>query len=68
VQNGAPEFLQVYGGLEHKEDVNVVVGVEFLALGAKVHSAEGTVVPLSDNANQVPVAKREGMGKVTQIS
>jgi hypothetical protein len=68
VQNGAPEFLQVYGGFEHKEDVSVVVGVEFLALGAKVPSAEGTAVPLSDNANHVHVAKREGMGKVTQIS
>jgi quinolinate synthase len=60
--------LRVYRGLEHKGDVGVVVGVEFLALGAKVLSAEGTAVPLSDNAKQVSVAKREGMGKVTQIS
>jgi len=44
------------------------VGVEFLAFGAKVLSAEGTAVPLSDNAKQVPVAKRERMGKVAQIS
>jgi hypothetical protein len=66
--NGAPECLHVYGGLEHKEDVSVVVGVEFLAIGAKVLSAEGTSVPLSDNAEQVPVAKRKGMGKVAQIS
>jgi hypothetical protein len=36
--------------------------------GAKVLSAEGTAVPLSDNAKQVPVAKRERMGKVAQIS
>jgi quinolinate synthase len=68
VQNGAPEFLHVYWGLEHKEDVSVVVGVEFLAIGAKVLSAEGTAVPLSDNAKQVPVAEREGMSKVAQIS
>jgi hypothetical protein len=68
VQNGAPEFFHVYGCLEHKEYVSVVVGVEFLAIGAKVLSAEGTAVPLSDNAKQVPVAKREGMGKVAQIS
>jgi hypothetical protein len=68
VQNGAPEFFHVYGGLEHKEDVSVVVGVEFLAIGTKVLSAKGTAVPLSDNAKQVPVAKREGMGKVAQIS
>jgi hypothetical protein len=68
VQNGAPESLHVYWGLEHKEDVSVVVGVEFLAFGTKVLSAKGTAVPLSDNAKQVPVAKREGMGKVAQIS
>jgi len=68
VQNGAPEFFHVYGGLEHEEDVSVVVGVELLAIGAKVLSAEGTAVPLSDNAKQVPVAKRECMGKVAQIS
>jgi hypothetical protein len=68
VQTGAPEFLHVYGGLEHNEDVGVVVGVKFLAIGAKVLRAEGTAVPLSDNAKQVPVAKREGMGKVAQIS
>jgi hypothetical protein len=68
VQNGAPEFFHVYGGLEHKEDVSVIVGVEFLAIGAKVLRAEGTAVPLSNNAMQVPVAKREGMGKVAQIS
>jgi quinolinate synthase len=68
VENGAPEFLHVYGALEHNEDVSVIVGVEFLAFGAKVLSAEGTAVPLSDNAKQVPVAKRERMGKVAQIS
>jgi hypothetical protein len=48
--------------------VSVVVGVEFLAVGAKVLSTEGTAVPLSDYAKQVPVAKRECMRKVTQIS
>jgi quinolinate synthase len=68
VQNGAPESFHVYGGLEHKENVSVVVGVEFLAICAEVLSAEGTAVPLSDNAKQVPVAKRKGMGKVAQIS
>lgn len=68
MQNGAPKFFHVYGGLEHKEDVSVVVGVEFLAIGAKVFSAKGTAVPLSDNAKQVSVAKRERMGKVAQIS
>jgi hypothetical protein len=68
VQKGAPEFIHIDGGLEDEEDVSVVVGVEFLAIGAKVLGAEGAAVPLSDNAKQMPVAKREGMGKVTQIS
>ena len=48
--------------------MSVVVGVEFLAIGTKVLSAESTSVPLSNNAKQVPVAKCEGMGKVAQIS
>lgn len=68
MENSAPEFLHVYGALEHNEDVSVVVGVEFLAFGAKVLSTERTAIPLSDNTKQVPVAKREGMGKVAQIS
>ena len=68
MQNDAPEFLPVHGGLEHKEDVSVVVSVEFLAVGAKVLSAERTAVPLSDYPKHVPVTKREGMGKVPQIS
>ena len=63
-----PELFHVHGGLEDKEDVSVVMGVEFLAIGAKVLCAERTTVPLSDNAKQVPVAKREAMGKVAQIS
>lgn len=67
-KRGAPEFIHVDGGLEHKEDVSVVVGVEFLAIGAKVLCAEGTAVPLSDNAKHVPVAKCEGMRNVAQIS
>ena len=67
MQDGAPEFTLVYAALEHNEDVSVVVGVEFLAIRAKVLSAERTAVPLSDNPNQVPVAKRE-VGKVVKIS
>ena len=68
MQNGAPEFFHVHGGLEHKEDVSIVVGVEFLTIGAKVLSAERTAIPLSDYPKQVPVAKRKGVGKVPQIS
>ena len=48
--------------------MSVVVGVEFLAIRAKVLSAERTAVPLSDDPKQMSVAKREGMGKVAQIS
>ena len=48
--------------------MSVVVRVEFLAIRAKVLSAERTAVPLSDNPNHVHVAKRELMGKVAQIS
>ena len=48
--------------------MSVIVGVEFFAIRAKVLSTEGTAVPLPDNVKQVPVAKREGMGEVAQIS
>jgi hypothetical protein len=68
VQKGVPEFFHVYGGFEDKEYVSIVVGVEFLAIGAKVLRAKRTAVPLSDDAKHVPVAKREGMGEVAQIS
>jgi len=68
VQSGLPECLHVYWSLEHKENVSVIVGVEFFAIRAKVLSTEGTAVPLPDNVKQVPVAKREGMGEVAQIS
>ena len=68
MRRGVPEFFHVYRGFEDKEDVSIVMGVEFLAIGAKVLGAERTTVPLSDNAKQVPVTKREAMCKVAQIS
>ena len=66
-QKGAPECLHLDGGLEHKENVSVIVGVERFAFPAKVLGAVGTAVPLSDNAYHVPVAKRKAMRKVTKI-
>jgi len=67
VQNSAPECLHLDGSLENKEDMSIVVGVERFAVRAKVFSAEGTTVPLSDNTQHVPVAKREAMREVTKI-
>jgi len=66
-RKGAPECLHIDGGFEHKKDVSVIVGVERFAFRAKVFSAEGTAVPLSDNAYHVPVAKRKAMRQVTKI-
>jgi hypothetical protein len=60
--------LHVDGSLENKEDMSIVVGVERFAVGAKVFGAKGTTVPLSDNTQQVPVAKRKAMREVTKKS
>jgi hypothetical protein len=67
VRNGAPECFHVDGGLEHKENMSVIVGVERFAIRAKILGAEGAAVPLSDNAHHVPVAKRKAMSKVAKI-
>lgn len=64
VWNSAPECLHVHGGLEHKEYMSVVVRVDFFAIRAKVFSAEGTAVPLSNDAHHVPIAKGECMLKI----
>jgi hypothetical protein len=66
--DNAPECLHVHGGLEHKEGMCFIMGVEFFAIRAKVRRTEGTVVPLSNNALHVPVAKGECMRNVAQIS
>jgi hypothetical protein len=66
-RKGAPECLHFDGGLEHKENVGVIVGVECFAFRAKVLGAVGTSVPLSDDAYHVPIAKRKGMRKVTKV-
>ena len=59
--------MHIDGGLEHKEDVGVIVGVERFAFRTKVFGAESTAVPLSNNTYHVPVAKREAMRQVTKI-
>ena len=67
VRNPAPECLHVDGSLENKEDMSIVMGVERFAVRAKVFSAEGTAVPLSDDTRHVPVAKRKAMREVTKV-
>ena len=67
VRKGIPECSHIDGCLEHKESVSVIVGVEGFAFRAKIFSAEGTAVPLSDDAYHVPVAKRKAMRQVTKI-
>ena len=67
VRNRAPECLHVDRSLENKEDMSVVVGVECFALRAKVFSAEGAAVPLSDDTRHVPVTKRKAMREVTKV-
>ena len=47
--------------------MRIVVGVKRFAIRAKVFSAEGTTVPLSENTHHVPVAKRKAMREVTKI-
>jgi hypothetical protein len=66
--NCAPECLHVHGRLEHKESMCFIVGVVFFAIRAKVLGTKGTVVPLSNDALHVPVAKGECMRNVAQIS
>jgi hypothetical protein len=65
--NSVPECLHVHRGLEHKERMSVIVGVESFAIPTKVLSAEGTAVPLPNDALHVPVAKSESVLKVAQI-
>jgi hypothetical protein len=48
--------------------MGVIVGVESFAIRTKILSAEGTAVPLPNDAQHVPVAKSESMLKIAQIS
>jgi hypothetical protein len=45
----------------------IVVSVECFAISTKFLGAEGTAIPLSDNANHVQVAKRSGMHQPAKI-
>ena len=64
MSNSAPECFQVHGTLEHKENMSVVVCVEFFTIRTKVLRTEGTAVPFSNNGHHVSVAKGECMLKV----
>jgi hypothetical protein len=59
--------LHVDGGLEHQENMSVVMGVKRFAIGTKVLSAEGTAVPLPEDTHHVPVAERKGMRELAKI-
>jgi hypothetical protein len=60
--------LHIDGSLEHKERVSVIVGVELLAICAKVLGTERTAVPFADDTPHMPVAESKGMCEVTKIS
>src|SRR6266702_2356722 len=64
----APERLHIDGRLEHEEKVSAIVGVEHLAICAKVLGTERTAVPLADDTSHMPVAESKGMCEVTEIS
>ncbi len=64
----APERLHIDGRLEHDEKVSAIVGVEHLAICAKVLGTERTAVPLPDDTPHMPVAESKGMCEVTKIS
>jgi hypothetical protein len=68
VQNGAPQCFHADWRLEHKESMSaIVVSVGCFAIPTKVLGAEGTAIPLSDNASHVQVAKRRGMHQPAKI-
>jgi hypothetical protein len=68
VLESAPERLHIDGSLEHEERVSVIVGVELLAICAKVLGTERTAVPFADDTPHMPVAESKGMCEVTKIS
>ena len=68
VWESAPECLHIDGSLEHEESVSAIVGVELLAICAKVLGTEHTAVPLANDTPHMPVAKSKGMCEVTKIS
>jgi len=48
--------------------MRIVVSVDGFAICTKVLSAEGTAVPLSDDALHVPVTECKGMRKIPKIA
>jgi hypothetical protein len=51
-----PKCLRINRSLEHEESVSAVVVLELFTICTKVSGAECTVVPLSNDRPQVPVA------------
>ena len=62
----APKCLHIDGRFEHEENVSVIVGVDHLAICAKILGAESTAVPLADDVLHMAVAERKIMWKVTK--
>jgi hypothetical protein len=62
------ERFHIDGSLEHEESVSAIVGVEFLAICAKVLGTERTAVPLANDTPHMPVAESKGMCEVMKIS
>ena len=60
--------MHVDGGFKHEENMRIVVSVDGFAICTKVLSAEGTAVPLSDDALHVPVTECKGMRKIPKIA
>jgi len=68
VWESVPGRLHNDGSLEYEEKVSAIVGVEHLAVCAKVLGTECTAVPLANDTPHMPVAERKGMCEVTKIS
>ena len=66
--SNTPERVFIDRGLENKECVRFVVGVDLLTIGAKVRRAVRTAVPLPNDLAHVFITNRETMFEVTEIS
>jgi hypothetical protein len=64
----APERVFIDRSLEYKESMSFVVNVDLLTVGAEVHGAVCTAVPLPNDLPHVPVAKCKGMCKIMQVN